>query len=155
MNVSGKTANSTPWEAARSMASQTRSTVPVLVVRSGEIWIAAALIRFILDRPSIDNRGARFLMHQYAIENIQRIDRNNARDEGLFGLSVERLGGESTTINFAAFFHEFCETLINKKMSGESLITEGRKTPLKTKGDPWSIKQDRGLVSFAQQAGGH
>src|SRR5260370_9074418 len=46
MNVSGNTANSTPWAATRPIASQTRSTVPLPPARSGEIWTAAALIRF-------------------------------------------------------------------------------------------------------------
>src|SRR5271165_4074232 len=48
MNVSGKTANSTPWAPARLIASQTRSTVPLPPVRSGAIWTAAALIRFMV-----------------------------------------------------------------------------------------------------------
>src|ERR1700730_1053672 len=46
MNVSGKTANSTPWVATRPIASQTRSTVPLPPARSGAIWTAAALMRF-------------------------------------------------------------------------------------------------------------
>src|SRR5260370_34471153 len=46
MNVSGNTANSTPWAATRPIASQTRSTVPLPPARSGDIWTAAALIRF-------------------------------------------------------------------------------------------------------------
>jgi hypothetical protein len=56
MNVSGKTAKSTPCEAARSIASQTRSTVPVPFVRSGAICTAAALNRFIshCGRPALE-----------------------------------------------------------------------------------------------------
>src|ERR1700729_2656136 len=100
MNVSGKTANSTPCEAARSIASQTRSTVPVPFVRSGAICTAAALNRFILQCPGIDNRCSRLLVHQDAIQDIEWIDRNNSRDEGFFCLSIERLGGESTAVNF-------------------------------------------------------
>src|ERR1700735_1073258 len=98
MNVSGKTANSTPCPAARSIASQTRSTVPVPFVRSGAICTAAALNRFISHRPGIDDRCSRLFMHQDAVQNIELIDGDNSRDKGSFCLPVERLGGDSATV---------------------------------------------------------
>src|SRR5580704_15941127 len=114
MKVSGKTANSTPCEAARSIASQTRSTVPVRFVRSGAICTAAALNRFILHCPGIDNRCSRLFVQKNAIQDIQRIDRDDARDESLFRLSVQRLRGESAAIDFATFLHELREALIDE-----------------------------------------
>src|SRR6202162_1307014 len=115
MNVSGKTASSTPCAAARSIASQTRSTVPVPFVRSGAICTAAALNRFILQCPGIDDRCSRLFVQKDAVQNVQRIDRNNARNKGFLRLSVKRLGGESAAIDFAAFLHEFREALIDKQ----------------------------------------
>src|ERR1700759_1895806 len=130
MNVSGNTANSTPCEAARPIASQTRSTVPKRVVRSGVICTAAALIRFILDCPGVDDRGSRLFVHQDAFQHIQRVDGNNPRDEGFFRLPIERLGGKPAAIDLAAFLHELREALINKQMSGKRLIAECGKSAL-------------------------
>ncbi len=155
MNVSGKTASSTPCAAARSIASQTRSTVPVPLVRSGAICTAAALIRFILHRPGIDDRGARLLVHEDAIQHVERIDRDDAGDEGFFRLPVERLGGEAAAVNLAAFLHEFREALIDEEMAGKRLVAERRKAALEAERDAGAVKQDGGLVSFAQQARGH
>src|SRR5271170_6380490 len=109
MNVSGNTANSTPCEAARSIASHTRSTVPKRVVRSGAICTAAALIRFILDRPRIDDRGSRLFVHQDAVQHIQRVNGYNPRDEGFFRLTIERLRGEPAAIDLPAFLHKLHE----------------------------------------------
>src|SRR3954468_12357846 len=112
MNVSGKTASSTPCAAARSIASHTRSIVPVPPARSGAIWMAAALIRFMSERPGVDDRRARFLVREEAVEHVQRIDRDDARHESLLRLPVERLRGEAARIDFAAFFNEFRDALI-------------------------------------------
>src|ERR1700761_7283765 len=130
MNVSGKTANSTPCKAARSMASQTRSTVPVPFVRSGAICTAAALNRFISHRPGIDNRCSRLFVHQYAVQDIERIDWDNPRDEGFLCLPVKCLGGKSTTVDFASFLHELRQALIDEKMPGKRFVAESRKTTL-------------------------
>src|ERR1700732_2915203 len=119
MNVSGKTASSTPCDAARSIASHTRSTVPVLFLRSGAICTAAALNCFILHRPGIDNRCTRLLVQKDTIQDIQWIDWDDAGDEGFFCLAVQRLRGESAAVNFAAFLHKLRETLINEEMSWE------------------------------------
>src|ERR1700735_2665544 len=113
MNVSGKTANSTPCPAARSIASHTRSTVPVPFVRSGAICTAAALNRFISHRPGIDDRSSGLFVHQDAVQDVERIDWDNSRDEGFFCLPVKRLGGESTTVDFASFFHELRQALVD------------------------------------------
>src|ERR1700733_13617850 len=150
MNVSGKTANSTPCEAARSIASQTRSTVPVPFVRSGAICTAAALNRFISHCPGIDNRCARLLVHQDAIQNIERIDRDNPRDKGFFCLAVQCLGGESTTVDFATFFHELCQALIDEKVPGKRFVAESREAALEAESNTGTVKQDRCLVPFPQ-----
>src|SRR6516164_1991284 len=116
MNVSGNTANSTPWAAARSIASQTRSSVPVRLVRSGAICTAAALIRFISQGPGIDNRGARLFVHENAVQHIKRINGNNSRHERLFRLAIKRLRGESAAVNLAAFLHKLGQALIDEQM---------------------------------------
>src|ERR1700684_1728045 len=152
MNVSGKTANSTPCEAARSIASQTRSTVPVAFVRSGAICTAAALNRFISHCPGIDNRGSCLFVHQDAVQDIERIDWDYPRDEGFFCLPVKRLGGKSTTVDFASFLHELRQALIDEKVPGKRFVAERRETALESESNTGTVKQDRCLVSFAQQS---
>ena len=76
----------------------------------------------------------------------------NARNKGFFRLAIKRLGRESAAVDFAAFLHELREALIDEKMSGKRLIAERRKTALEAERDSGTIKQDRRLVSFTQQA---
>src|SRR5277367_232488 len=142
MKVSGKTASSTPCAAARSIASHTRSTVPVPLVRSGAICTAAARIRFMLQRPGVDDGRARLLVQEDAIEHVERIDRDDAGHERFFGLPVERLRGEAAAVDLAAFLHELREALVHEEVARKSFVAEGGEAALEAERDARPVEQD-------------
>lgn len=99
----------------------------------------------------MDHHRVSALMDKDAVQHIQGIDGRDARDEGLFRLAVERLGGEAAGIHLAALGHECGEAFVDQKVPREGFVAQGRESPLKAERDAWPIKQDGGLVTFAQK----
>lgn len=102
----------------------------------------------------MDDDGARAPVDEIDVQHIQGIDRDDARDEGLLGLAIQRLGREAAGIDLAAFRHELGESFVHQEMTWESLIAKRWEAFLESHGDAWAIEQDGGLVTFAQQASG-
>ena len=108
----------------------------------------------LLDGPRVHDDGVGLLVEKDAVEDVEGVDGNDSRDEGFLGLAVEGLGGEAAGVDFAAFFHEFGETLVHEEVAGEGFFAEGGESALETHGDAGSVEENGGLVAFSQQAGG-
>src|ERR1700692_1703033 len=112
-NVSGNTTSCAPLPAASVIATRTRSSVPVAVSRSGAICTAATRtnvrsamfcpfngIRLrALKSPAIEDEGVGLAVQQHEIEHIERIDRDDALDQGRLTVPIERLQCEAACID--------------------------------------------------------
>src|SRR5258708_2097779 len=105
-------------------------------------------------RPGVDDGRAGLLVHEDAVKDVERIDRDDTRYESLLRLAIESLRGKAAAIDLAAFVHEFREALIHEEVARKRLVAKRREAALETERHARSIEQDRGFIAFAEQPRG-
>ena len=107
-----------------------------------------------LEGPSVQDEGVVIPVQENDVQNVQGVDGRDARNQCAFTMAVKGLQGKTACIDFAAFFHEFDDLVVEVLMAWKRFISKLWKTTLNAQCDAWTVEENGSLKAFTLESGG-